>query len=249
MFNKSFSAPALTSLGLEAIVHKRGFVMAGPTSIVADHTPPAPLRSGAESAGAWETRRKIIETAERLYRQYGYRKTTVADIAGELGMSPANVYRFFASKDAISAAVAAMVIDEIVEVATRAAAGDVPALARFARLVRAVHLHSRERLLVDRKMHEMVRISIDEDWPVVVGYVERMKAVFAELIAEGTRRGEFDVPDPRIAGECAFGACSPFFHPVLIEKCLERDLAPELEGMIRFLARALGGDPAAVPAA
>jgi len=78
-------------------------------------TPETPLRSGAESPAAWETRKQIIETAERLYRQYGYRKTTVADIAAELGMSPANVYRFFASKDAISAEVATMVADAIRE--------------------------------------------------------------------------------------------------------------------------------------
>jgi DNA-binding NarL/FixJ family response regulator len=41
------------------------------------------------------------ETAERLFRQFGYQKTTVADIAAALGMSPANIYRFFASKAAI----------------------------------------------------------------------------------------------------------------------------------------------------
>ena len=39
--------------------------------------------------------------AERLFREIGYQKTTVADIAKELRMSPANVYRFFDSKKAI----------------------------------------------------------------------------------------------------------------------------------------------------
>jgi AcrR family transcriptional regulator len=34
----------------------------------------------------------------------GYQKTAVADIARELGMSPANVYRFFPSKSAINEA-------------------------------------------------------------------------------------------------------------------------------------------------
>jgi Bacterial regulatory proteins, tetR family len=40
--------------------------------------------------------------AERLFRQIGYQKTTVGDIAKELRMSLANVYRFFESKKAIS---------------------------------------------------------------------------------------------------------------------------------------------------
>ena len=45
-----------------------------------------------------DTRDRILEVAERLFRQIGYQKTTVGDIAKELRMSPANVYRFFESK-------------------------------------------------------------------------------------------------------------------------------------------------------
>ena len=44
--------------------------------------------------------------AERLFREIGYQKTTVADIAKVLRMSPANVYRFFDSKKAIHEGVA-----------------------------------------------------------------------------------------------------------------------------------------------
>ena len=40
----------------------------------------------------------ILATAERLFRDVGYLKTTVADIAKTLKMSPANIYRFFDSK-------------------------------------------------------------------------------------------------------------------------------------------------------
>ena len=48
---------------------------------------------------------RILDCAERLFRHYGYGKTNVADIARELGMSPANIYRFFASKVEIHQAV------------------------------------------------------------------------------------------------------------------------------------------------
>ena len=46
-----------------------------------------------------DTRARIMETAEALFRRLGFAKTAVADIAAELGMSPANVYRFFPSKN------------------------------------------------------------------------------------------------------------------------------------------------------
>jgi AcrR family transcriptional regulator len=53
-----------------------------------------------------EERARILEVAEEHFRRVGYRKTSVTDIAAELGMSAANVYRFFPSKDAIKEACA-----------------------------------------------------------------------------------------------------------------------------------------------
>ena len=52
-----------------------------------------------------DIRERILNTTERLYREIGYQKTTVADIAKTLRMSPANVYRFFDSKRSITAGV------------------------------------------------------------------------------------------------------------------------------------------------
>jgi AcrR family transcriptional regulator len=60
-----------------------------------------------------DTRDRILEVAERLFRQIGYQKTTVGDIAKEFRMSPANVYRFFESKKAIHQAVAQGLMGEV----------------------------------------------------------------------------------------------------------------------------------------
>ena len=61
------------------------------------------------------TRLRILDVAEALFRSMGYQKTAVADIARELGMSPANVYRFFASKSAINEAIAARLLSGVTE--------------------------------------------------------------------------------------------------------------------------------------
>src|SRR6201995_6203551 len=60
-----------------------------------------------------DTRERILVVAERLFRQIGYQKTTVGDIAKELRMSPANVYRFFDSKKAIHEGVARFLMGEV----------------------------------------------------------------------------------------------------------------------------------------
>src|SRR5258707_15142842 len=64
------------------------------------------------SDGKADARTRILDGAERLFRHYGYTKTTVADIARDLGMSPANIYRFFPSKAAIHQALAERMVAE-----------------------------------------------------------------------------------------------------------------------------------------
>jgi AcrR family transcriptional regulator len=70
-----------------------------------------------------ETRQCILVAAWDLFRQVGFRKTTVADIAGALGMSSANIYRFFASKDALTEAICGNLLDALIEAARTAASG------------------------------------------------------------------------------------------------------------------------------
>src|SRR5271169_6594274 len=82
-----------------------------------------------------DTRARIIETAEALFRRLGFAKTAVADIAAELKMSPANVYRFFASKNAIVEAICRRCLSEVEEKAWAAARSKGPAGQRIERLV------------------------------------------------------------------------------------------------------------------
>ena len=60
-----------------------------------------------------ETRARILEVAWDLFRQLGAR-TTIADVADRLGMSSANVYRFYPSKQALCEAVAASQLGAII---------------------------------------------------------------------------------------------------------------------------------------
>src|SRR5205807_7404423 len=112
------------------------------------------------------TRERILVVAERLFREIGYQKTTVADIAKVLKMSPANVYRFFDSKRAIHEAVARRLMGEVEQAATAIAARPGPATARMRELLMTVHHMNKERFVGDSKLHEMVAIAMEEDWKV-----------------------------------------------------------------------------------
>ena len=66
-----------------------------------------------------DSRVKILTEAERLFRHYGYSKTTMADIADGCDMSAANLYRFFPSKLALVEAICSRIISRIRKAAFR----------------------------------------------------------------------------------------------------------------------------------
>src|SRR5690242_20849849 len=114
-----------------------------------------------------DVRERILVTAERLFREIGYQKTTVADIAKALQMSPANVYRFFDSKKSINAGVARRLMGEVEQASRSVASGRTgPAAARLRQLLTTIHRMNSDRYVADAKMHDMVAAAMEEDWDV-----------------------------------------------------------------------------------
>lgn len=185
-----------------------------------------------------DTRTRILDEAERLFRHYGYGKTTVADIARELGMSSANVYRFFASKAAINEAIAERITDARVGAALRIANGPGSAEDRLRRVLVGEHRMTVEVLLDEKKVHEMVAVAMQEQWGVVRAYLDRMTDIIETIIADGVRSGEFRVENPRLAAVCAKASFCSLTHPLVVASCLDGEHA-EADQMADFVLRAL----------
>ena len=185
-----------------------------------------------------DTRERILVVAERLFRQIGYQKTTVADIAKELRMSPANVYRFFDSKKAIHEGVARTLMGGVEDVAQAIAVRPGPAAARLRELMTTIHRMNTERYVGDSKLHEMVEIAMQEDWDVCVAHMECIASTLGLVIAQGGASGEFDVPDLQLASLCACTAMMRFFHPQMIAQCANKP-GPTIDEMIDFVIAGL----------
>ncbi|MGU3540701.1 TetR/AcrR family transcriptional regulator [Methylobacterium sp. A54F] len=186
------------------------------------------------------TRCRILATAERFFREIGYQKTTVADIAKTLRMSPANVYRFFESKKAINEAVVERVTREVE--ALIAAIAEAPGLAapeRIAAIMRALHVDCLERCTENPRIHEMVEAAMTESWDVCRHHVARIGAVLARVIADGAARGDFETDDPAVTALCVQAALVRYSHPVMVSQYANVP-APPLDAMIDFVLRGLG---------
>jgi AcrR family transcriptional regulator len=189
-----------------------------------------------------EVRARILGVAEEHFRRIGYHKTSVADIASELGMSPANVYRFFPSKGAINESICRRVVNEVADIAFAIARTNAPALEKLDRLLTAIHHHNKTTLVKERRMHDMIVAAMQENWAIIKVHIERMVTIFEAIIREGVEAGEFKVEDPAEAARAVKTAFTPFFHPILIEHCLQHgeDTEAGLREQIRFILKALG---------
>jgi AcrR family transcriptional regulator len=185
-----------------------------------------------------DTRERILVVAERLFRQIGYQKTTVADIAKELRMSPANVYRFFDSKKSIHEGVARTLMGEVEVEAQRIVQAPGPASVRLREMMKTIHRMNTERYVGDSKLHEMVEIAMQEDWDVCVAHMECIASTLGQVIAQGVASGEFEAPDLLLASLCACTAMMRFFHPQMIAQCATKP-GPTIDQMIDFVIAGL----------
>ena len=186
-----------------------------------------------------DTRVRIVDTAERLFREIGYQKTTVADIAKALRMSPANVYRFFDSKKAINQAVAERLMGEVEEALEDIARLRKPAAERLRMLAEALHRMNAERYTANHRLHEMVEVAMTESWNIVHGHIERITAIYRGVVADGVAAGEFAVGDIDVAAGCVRLALIRFCHPGLMVQCANEP-GPTLEQMTEFVIAGLG---------
>jgi AcrR family transcriptional regulator len=192
----------------------------------------------ADHVEADDMRTRIVVVAEKLFREIGYQKTTVADIAKVLRMSPANVYRFFDSKKSINAAVARRLMGEVEDAADAIVADRAPAATRLRALLSSIHLMNAERYVGDARLHEMVAVAMEENWDVCTAHMDRLIGTIGAVIADGAATGEFHAPDVELTAACTCTAMMRFFHPQMIAQCAIKP-GPTLEQMIDFVLAGL----------
>jgi AcrR family transcriptional regulator len=185
-----------------------------------------------------DVRERILVIAERLFREIGYQKTTVADIAKALHMSPANVYRFFDSKKSITAGVARRLMGEVEQASQVIVRKPDRAAARLRKLFETMHRMNCERFVGDSKMHEMVAVAMEENWDVCQKHIDWLIGITADVIGDGVASGEFYTPDIGGAALCVLTAMLRFIHPQLIAEFVDKPTAT-LDQMIDFVITGL----------
>ena len=196
-------------------------------------------RLAAASRDNLETRKRILTEAERLFRVYGYSKTTVADIAEATRMSSANVYRFFASKSDINNAICERIIAEDEAAMIGIARLRLPASERLKLFIIELHRRSVENFTENKRVHEMVAVALEERWEAIRAHIHRVSDVIATIIADGIADGEFRQQDTKRVAECVSAAMAHLRHPMMLVQCMDDPEKATPSEMADFIISAL----------
>jgi AcrR family transcriptional regulator len=178
-----------------------------------DERPVIEKRSRAKQPGRL-TKAKILAAAEEVLLRHGAAKATVVDVARMLGVSHANVYKFFASKAALRHAVVEAWLDRM----------DAPLAAivqqHASPQVRLVNwldafVDARQRSWRnDPNLFRAFQVVAAEQPPAVwMAYKDRLTRSLAGIIAEGVADGSFKLADPLAAAVAVIDGNARFFHP------------------------------------
>jgi AcrR family transcriptional regulator len=199
-----------------------------------------------ESEGI-DRHRLIMEAAERLFGRFGFQKTRVADIARELHMSPSNVYRYFARRSEINAAVCKDLLAKTEADAKKVALSSSGSAAqRIRNLISAVERTRHKRYINCRNLYELVEVATVENWAIIGEHNRRMTAILEQIIARGIAAGEFRPGDASLAAHLVKAACILFCDPRLVVDC-DQTPEPTLDQVIDFCFSALAREVDPMP--
>ncbi|MCF8469649.1 MAG: TetR family transcriptional regulator [Parvibaculum sp.] len=183
---------------------------------------------------------KIIEAAKRRFRHYGYTKTTMAELAVDCDMSPGNLYRYFAGKLDIAAAIcreaSLQTAEELSRILSTRGRGAAERLHDFLFMDLRETFHKLEE---DPKIVEMAQIVTAERPEFHNEGLRREREVLCRIIEIGNLSGEFKVEDADFAAEMVQAATLKFSYPQLFSRLPLEKLERELEGVYQLIVAGL----------
>jgi AcrR family transcriptional regulator len=162
-----------------------------------------------------ETRQAILLAAQQLFARFGPIKTSVADIARELGMSSTNIYNFFPSRDAILEAVGELQLTTLKHRIAREIERAPDDWSRIEVLYLATLRHLRDHLENEKDILQLQAIAKKNRWQFVLDYYQFVLNTTEDLLRDGVKSGAFQLAHD-VAGPVEAGAAASALYDCLI---------------------------------
>ena len=175
--------------------------------------------SGQRGPADHKRRQQILQAADEHFRLYGYRKTTLADIAKSIHLSTPYIYKFFDSKQAIGEAMCWHCLSGVLSQIEQSVSEARSPVERLRRVFIGLEGITRRMLSEQRKIHEMVSVSFEENWESIARFKEGIFQMIRKIVIQGRESGEFERKTPLEETSQAIARMTElFYHPTLLEQ-------------------------------
>lgn len=172
--------------------------------------------AGSPQPRSLDPKATLLAVAAAHLRLNGARRVRLVAVAQEAGMTHANVYRYFASRDEMLDAVAAQVLKPVETYLADMAGAPDPADDKLERMVFALARAYRELFEREPNTFGLYAAAVTEGRPLARRHLGHVRRVFGDAIEEGAAAGVFDVSDKDAALALVNDALHRFIHPASI---------------------------------
>jgi AcrR family transcriptional regulator len=172
---------------------------------------------------------------------------TIIGIARALGMSHANVYRYFPGKTAIVEAVLDQWLSRVQNFIEETAGKEGTAAERIERVVIELHRRRRSKFQQEPELYESFRRVILSRSDAVARRQEKIVGVFRRIIQQGIEDGEFRPVDPVEAATVLDDATAFFLHPAVMPSALNNRGEERARKVVRHVLAGFATEPSAEP--
>ena len=180
-----------------------------------------------------------MDQANALFRQFGYSKTTVADIAHDLNMSPANIYKFFPSKNAIIQAGADRNLGHIKEDLVRVVRKKRGAANRLLGVILTIYRIHQDHFRHERQIHKLVITATEQNWSCVRLFKEFLTKILTGILEDGIRTGEFRRMDAAKTTGVLLDCFTWIINPILFRELKLNEVENRARAQLQLLKKAL----------
>ncbi|MFE0900749.1 TetR/AcrR family transcriptional regulator [Streptomyces smyrnaeus] len=151
--------------------------------------------------------RRLLLGAVQAFAQRGFHATTTRDIAGRAGMSPAALYIHYKTKEELLFHISRVGHERSVAVLEEAVEGAADSAERLAHAVRAfVRWHAEHHTTARVVQYELAALGEEHHAQIVV-LRRRSEEILRQVLEDGVRAGEFDIPDIRGTALAVMSLC------------------------------------------
>lgn len=163
-----------------------------------------------------DPRSRLLAIAAEHLRRSGKSRVRLVAVAEEAGMTHANVYRYFASREELLDGVATLALKPVEQLVADLSGAPDPADDKLERMIFALARGYRDLLQRDLQVFLLFSEAVRENRPAARRHFGRVRRAFVDVLEDGVSEGLFDVSSNESALSFLVDALHRFIYPASV---------------------------------